>query len=174
MGRYDNLRESGQLENGARFSTMAVVVDAVHDRSATVSEVRRLGPALVFERSWEETGCRAEIEELAGERKHEFALERAVFLTVLHRLFAGSSDQAADRWRDDYRINDVEGLDLHHLYRAMAWLGEELPGAEQDDRTPVPHCLKDVLEEPLFEKHRSAYLLMRQQPRIDQVATSCA
>jgi hypothetical protein len=25
-------------------------------------------------------------------------------------------------------IDGVEGLDLHHLYRAMAWLGEELPG----------------------------------------------
>ena len=72
------------------------------------------------------------IEELAGERKHEFALERAVFLTVLHRLFAGGSDRAADRWREDYRIDGVEGLDLHHLYRAMAWLGEELEGDEQD------------------------------------------
>ena len=89
LGRYEDLRESGQLErllrSGARFSCKAMVVDAVHDGSATVSEVRRLGPALVFERLWEETGCRAVIEELAGERKHEFALERAVFLTVLHR-----------------------------------------------------------------------------------------
>jgi hypothetical protein len=30
----------------------------------------------------------------------------------------------------------VEKLDLHHLYRAMAWLGEELPEKEQDARTP--------------------------------------
>jgi hypothetical protein len=36
-------------------------------------------------RLWEETGCRAVITELAGKRKHGFALERAVFLTVLHR-----------------------------------------------------------------------------------------
>ena len=71
LGRYEDLRESGQLErllrSGARFSCKAMVVDAVHDGSATVSEVRRLGPALVFERLWEETGCRAVIEELAGE-----------------------------------------------------------------------------------------------------------
>lgn len=113
LGRYDDLRESGQLErllrSGARFSTKAMVVDAVAEGSATVSEVRRLGPALVFERLWEETGCRAVIEELASERKHEFALERAVFLTVLHRLFAGGSDRAADRWRDDYRIDPFVG-----------------------------------------------------------------
>ena len=158
LGRYEDLRESGQLErllrSGARFSRKAMVVDAVHDGSATVSEVRRLGPALAFERLWEETRCRAVIEELAGERKHEFALERAVFLTVLHRLFAGGSDRAADRWREDYRIDGVEGLDLHHLYRAMAWLGEELPGDEQDGRTLAPRCLKDVMEERLFAKRR--------------------
>jgi hypothetical protein len=41
----------------------------------------------VFERLWEGTGCRAVITALAGQRKQGFALERAVFLTVLHRLF---------------------------------------------------------------------------------------
>ena len=81
----------------------------------------------MFERLWEETGCRAVIAELTGKRKHGFALERAVFLTVLHRLFVSGSDRAADRRREDYAIAGVEGLDLHHLYRAMAWLGEELP-----------------------------------------------
>jgi hypothetical protein len=35
-------------------------------------------------------------------RKHDFSLERAAFLTVLHRLFCGGSDRAADRWREDY------------------------------------------------------------------------
>ena len=85
----------------------------------------------MFERLWEETGCRKVIEDLAGSRKHGFPLERAVFLTVLHRLFAGGSDRAADRWREDYAIDGVEDLDLHHLYRAMAWLGEEL----DEDRT---------------------------------------
>src|SRR6187397_1767626 len=161
LGRFEELRESGQLErllrSGARFSTKAMVVDAVHDGSATVSEVRRLGPVLVFERLWEATGCRAVIEDLAGERKHGFALERAVFLTVLHRLFAGGSDRAADRWREDYRIDGVEGLDLHHLYRAMAWLGEELPAAEQDGRTLASRCLKDVMEEQLFAKRRDLF-----------------
>ena len=96
----------------------------------------RFGPALVFERLWEETGCRVVMAELAGRRKHGFVLERAVFLTVLHRLFVSGSDRAADRWREDYAIAGVEGLDLHHLYRAMAWLGKELPEKEQGGRTP--------------------------------------
>ena len=104
---------------------------------------------------WEETGCRSVIERLASARKHDFSLERATFLTVLHRLFGGGSDRAADRWREDYRIDGVEGLELHHLYRAMAWLGEELPENQQAGVTPfAPRCVKDVLEEELFAHRR--------------------
>ena len=162
LGRVEDLRESGQLErllrSGARFAAKAIVVDTLNDDAAIAVDVRRIGPALVFERLWEETGCRNVIEKLASERKHGFVLERTIFLTVLHRLFAGGSDRAADRWREDYRINGVEGLDLHHLYRAMAWLGEELPASDQDARTPfAPRCLKDVLEERLFEKRRDLF-----------------
>ena len=159
LGRFDELQASGQLErlvrSGARFAAKAMVLSAASNDAAIKIAVRRIGPALVFERLWEETGCRAVIAELAGKRKHGFALERAVFLTVLHRLFVSGSDRAADRWREDYAIAGVEGLDLHHLYRAMAWLGEELPEKEQDGRTPfAPRCLKDVVEERLFAHRR--------------------
>ena len=115
-------------------------------------------------RHWCSSGCGrrpgagASSPQLAGGAAIGFALERAVFLTVLHRLFAGGSDRAADRWREDYRIEGVEGLDLHHLYRAMAWLGEEL----RSDRTGWPHpfCAalpKDVIEERLFARRRDLF-----------------
>src|SRR6266566_4062491 len=159
LGRFDELQASGQLErlvrSGARFAAKAMVLSAASNNAAIKIAVRRIGPALVFERLWEETGCRAVIAELVGKRKHGFALERAVFLTVLHRLFMSGSDRAADRWREDYAIAGVEGLDLHHLYRAMARLGEELPEKEQDGRTPfAPRCVKDVVEERLFAHRR--------------------
>ena len=162
LGRVEDLRESGQLErllrSGARFAAKAIVVDAVAAGEATTSSARRIGPALAFERLWEETGCRGVIETLASARHHDFALERAVFLTVLHRLFSGGSDRAADRWRLDYRIGGVEGLDLHHLYRAMAWLGGELAEDQQDAATPfAPRCLKDVVEEDLFARRRDLF-----------------
>jgi hypothetical protein len=162
LGRYEELQASGQLErllrSGARFSAKAIVLTAVADDTATKIASRRIGPALVFERLWEETGCRAVINELAGARKHGFALERAVFLTVLHRLFVSGSDRAADRWREDYRIAGVDGLDLHHLYRAMAWLGEELSAKDQDGCTPfAPRCIKDVVEERLFAHRRDLF-----------------
>src|SRR5438552_15954963 len=155
LGRFDELQASGQLErllrSGARFAAKAMVLSAVADDAALKIAVRRIGPALVFERLWEETGCRAVIGELAGKRKHGFPLERAVFLTVLHRLFVSGSDRAADRWREDYTIAGVEGLDLHHLCRAMAWLGEVMPVREEDGRRSfAPRGLKDVVEERLF------------------------
>ena len=159
LGRFDELQASGQLErlvrSGARFAAKAMVLSAASNDAAIKIAVRRIGPALVFERLWDETGCRAVVTELAGKRKHGFALERAVFLTVLHRLFVSGSDRAADRWREDYAIAGVERLGLHHLYRAMAWLGEELPETEQDGRTPfAPRCVKDVVEERLFVRRR--------------------
>src|SRR5574337_30744 len=142
LGRVEDLQASGQLErllrSGTRFSEKAIVLDA-----------------LAFERLWEETGCRGVIERLARARNHEFRLERAAFLTVLHRLVCGGSDRAADRWREDYRIDGVDGIELHHLYRTMAWLGEELAEDQQDAATPFsPRCVKDVLEEELFAARR--------------------
>jgi hypothetical protein len=73
------------------------------------AEVRRIGPALVFERLWEETGCRDVIKTLAGDRNHGFALERAIFLTVLHRLFGGGSDRAALA-ADPFAIEHDQGM----------------------------------------------------------------
>jgi hypothetical protein len=93
------------LANGSECMPTESLKDAVvlcrsgafADDSAAKIASRRIGAALVFERLWTETGCGAVIEEVAGSRKHGFTLERAVFLTVLHRLFVSGSDRAADR-----------------------------------------------------------------------------
>jgi hypothetical protein len=162
LGRLDELEASGQLDrllrSGARFVRQAMVLDAARNGAAPAIAVRRIGPALAFERLWAETGCRKVIGALSRKRGHRFALERAVFLSVLHRLMRGGSDLAADRWREDYRIEDCEGLDLHHLYRAMAWLGDALPAEQQDDATPfAPRCVKDLIEEQLFAHRRDLF-----------------
>ncbi len=80
----------------------------------------RIGPSLLFGRLWEETGIGVVLEELLSERGFEFAVERAVFVAVLHRLFVSGSDRACEKWLADYRIDGVEELQLHHFYRAMA------------------------------------------------------
>ncbi|OPZ23595.1 MAG: Transposase DDE domain protein [Deltaproteobacteria bacterium ADurb.BinA179] len=96
------------------------------------------------------------LRELLSQRKFEFDVERAVFLSVLHRLFVSGSDRSCDKWHRDYVLQGVEGLSLHHLYRAMAFLGEELD--DQSDRTPFsPRCTKDLVEEALFDRRRDLF-----------------
>lgn len=162
LGRLDELAASGQLErllrSGARFARQAMLLQAARDDGTLAVATRRIGPALVFDRLWQDTGCQSVVAALAAQRKHGFDLERAVFLTVLHRLCGGGSDRAAERWRDDCHIEGTDGLDLHHLYRAMSWLGEELPKAQQDGRTPFAlRCTKDLVEERLFAVRRDLF-----------------
>src|SRR5215468_10538526 len=66
LGRLDHLQQSGQLDtlpaSGARLAQSVLLLSA-HARSQLPTiTTRRIGPALVFERLWEETGCRQVIE----------------------------------------------------------------------------------------------------------------
>src|SRR5208337_4910146 len=91
-------------------------------------------------------------------RQFEFPVERAVFLTVLHRLVASGSDRAAEKWKQGYTIVGGDSLALHHLYRAMAWLGEPLAETQQEGATPfVVRTTKDLIEEALFERRRDLF-----------------
>lgn len=162
LGRIDELKESGALESllrsGSRFSEALMVISAHKRGETTEAASRRIGPAMIFERLWHETGCREVIEKLLKNRHYEFSVERAVFLTVLHRLCDPGSDRQAERWREDYRIEGVSELGLHHLYRAMAWLGEELPMGEQCQMTRfAPRCRKDRIEEQLFARRKDLF-----------------
>jgi hypothetical protein len=49
---------------------------------------------------WQETGCRAVVESLAGSRQRFSAGARG-FPHRFAPLFSGGSDRAADRWRQD-------------------------------------------------------------------------
>jgi hypothetical protein len=162
LGRLDQLQQSGQLDallvSGARWAQSVLLLSAHAKGQLPTITTCRIGPALIFERLWRETGCRRVIEQLLDGRRFEFDVERAVFLTVLHRLFAPGSDRAADKWRADYQIDGCELLQLHHLYRAMAWLGEELPDGQQKDKTPfAPRCVKDRIEEAIFDHRRDLF-----------------
>src|SRR3954454_21480395 len=162
LGRLDQLQQSGQLDallvSGARLAQSVLLLSAHAKGQLPTITPRRIGPALVFERLWRETGCRRVIEQLLDGRRFEFDVERAVFLTVLHRLFAPGSDRAADKWKTDYQIDGCEPVQLHHLYRAMACLGEELPQDQQKDKTPfAPRCTKDRIEEGVFHHRRDLF-----------------
>jgi hypothetical protein len=159
LGRKEAVSARGDLDrltrSLARLAQRSLVLSALDGEVPPGVACRRIGPALLFERLWQETGCRDVLNELAAPRQFEFAAERAVFLTVLHRLFVSGSDRAAEKWRADYRIDGSEELRLHHLYRAMAWLGEPLGEAPAD--ALAPRCVKDAIEEALFARRRDLF-----------------
>jgi DDE family transposase len=162
LGRLDQLQQDGRLDallaSGARLSRSVLLLSAHTKGQLPTITTQRIGPALIFQRLWQQTGCQRVIEQLLDGRRFECDVERAIFRTVLHRLFAPGSDRAADKWKTDYQIDGCEPLQLHHLYRAMAWLGEELPQDQQKDKTPfAPRCIKDRIEEGVFNHRRDLF-----------------
>jgi transposase len=160
LGRLDELKASGRLEalirSGLRHCENFAVIDAHAAGETQAVTVLRIGPDLVFGRLWKECGIQEVIQSLLETRRYDFDVERAVYLTVLHRLFASGSDRAAERWREDYLIPGTEALDLHHLYRAMAFLGREIE-PKGPKTLGTPRCLKDLIEEELFERRRDLF-----------------
>jgi len=162
LGRLDELREQGRLDgllrSGARLSQAAIVLTAQQKGELPVIATKRLGPTLIFQRLWSELKIPQVIESLLRGRRFEFPVERAVFLTVMHRLLHSGSDRSCMAWKADYHLPGTETLKLHHLYRAMAWLGEPLGDEEQDGATPfAPRCIKDQIEEGLFHRRRDLF-----------------
>ena len=159
LGRLDQLRESGGLEvlleSGSRFAGSLLVLSEHRRGELPAIATRRIGAPRVVERLWRETGCAEVIEELLAERKFEFPVERSIFLEVLHRLVSPGSDRSGLAWRELYGIEGVEELDLHHAYRAMAWLGEPLE--EAPEGALAPRCTKDRIEETLFARDRDLF-----------------
>ena len=162
LGRLDELLASGRLDSLiqslGRFSEKLAVLGAQARGDSITTRSARIGPALIFQRLWQSCSIDKVLTALLADRRFEFSVERAIFLTVLHRLFAPGSDRAAEKWKDDYTIEGVGDLDLHHLYRAMAWVGEVLRKDQQDEATPfAPRTNKDLIEEALFARRRDLF-----------------
>jgi hypothetical protein len=162
LGRLDQLRETGQLDamlsSCARFSEHAAVLSAVREKSVKPQAAVHIGPSLVFERIWQQLGIPKILQEMLQGRKFEFPVERAIFMTVLHRLMVAGSDRAAEQWCRRYAIDGIDELELHHIYRAMGWLGELLPQKGQDKDVGLSaRCSKDEIEERLFAQRRDMF-----------------
>lgn len=128
LGRRDEVEASGLIDgliaSTARHSRRSIVLSSFY--RGQLPELHRLsiGPDLVFGRLWAEMGCRNALKSLVADRRFSFDVERAVYLTVLHRLMISGSDRHANDWCSRVRVPGAEGLDLDHAYKAMAWLGE--------------------------------------------------
>ena len=173
IGRLDQLHESGYLDgllaSLTKFSQHVAVLDAVKSDLVKPSTTRHIGPALVFEKLWDEIGMPKLLKSLLRDRKFEFPVERAIFVTVLHRLMVSGSDRAAEQWCRRQAISGIDPMHLHHLCRAMAWLGEPLTPEEANLKGPsspdielnvpskAPRTRKDVIEERLFAQRRNLF-----------------
>ena len=162
LGRLDELREQGRLDgllrSGAKFSQAAILLTAQQKGELPVIATKRIGPELIFQRLWIELKIPQVLTALLAGRRFEFAVERAVYLTVMHRLLHSGSDRSCMAWKADYHLPGTESLQLHQLYRAMAWLGEPLGEGDQDGATPfAPRCIKDQIEECLFHRRRDLF-----------------
>jgi hypothetical protein len=144
LGRRDAVENSdlldGLIASAARHSRRSIVLSSFY--RGELPELRRvsIGPDLVFGRLWQETGCRDVLRNLLGERRFGFDVERAVYLTVLHRLMVSGSDRHAHDWRRRLRVPGSEALTLDDAYKAMAWLGE----ASADGR-PMTETVEEAL-----------------------------
>ncbi len=158
LGRLDKMQIRGEVEtlvrSLARFSEQALLI--LSGKSDISAESIKIGPSLIFERLWRDLGITKVLQGLLAERFFTFNVERALFLTVLHRLMVSGSDRFCDKWRRDYLVKGVDEIELHHFYRAMAFLGEEID--DQKSATPfTPRCTKDVVEERIFTLNRHLF-----------------
>ena len=152
LGRRDEVENSdlldGLIASAARHSRRSIVLSSFY--RGELPELRRLsiGPDLVFGRLWQETGCADVLRQLLGERQFGFDVERAIYLTVLHRLMVSGSDRHAHDWHQRLRIPGAEALTLRQAYKAIAWLGETT-----DDDRPITELIEEALyrhRQPLF------------------------
>ncbi len=159
IGRLDILAETGKLDDAvkslSKFCKNIMVLAAA--KHSVKSNIFSVGPSLIFERLWRVSGIQEVLRNLLKGRKFGFDVERAIYLTVLHRLISPGSDRAANIWRRNYRIQGIKDIELHHIYRAMAWLGEKLKnGAAPLERRYV----KDLVEEGIFFSRSDLFTAM--------------
>ena len=158
LGRVDQVVGTKDIDSLisklSRYTEEAMMV--ITGQSQIRASSYSIGPALIFERLWKELQIPEIIHNLLANRKFEFDIERAIFLTVLHRLFVSGSDRQCERWKESQRVEEADKLSLHHLYRAMYFLGEDIE--DQLGKTPFTRrCTKDEIEEKLFERRSDLF-----------------
>jgi transposase len=189
LGRVEELQAEGSIDalvrSLSKFSPNALALIA--GEAAPDTQALTIGPVLIFQRLWQRLKLDQILKELLRERHFGFAVERAIFLCVLHRICWGGSDRHSHQWKGDYEIAGVSQLSLHQSYRAMAWLGQAearkdkaaaeaaaqptlvegiqtsavVPAKSKSTRGPTPnyrwHGLKDKIEKSLWVERQDLF-----------------
>lgn len=148
LGRKDALIADGRLDglvrSLAKYSTSVRVVEKIRQDGLQAHTSKAWGPALVFERLWQQQGVAAILTRLASGRRFEFDVERTCFALALQRLCEAGhgSDLQGSSWVHTVECAGFEGIALHHMYRTVGgFLSEE----------------RERLEWELFERDRDLF-----------------
>jgi hypothetical protein len=132
----------GLLQSLAKFSEKLRVVEAVRTHGIAARNSKVWGPALIFDRLWDNQGLPEVICRLAQERKFEFDPERVAFAMALQRLCCPGSDLQGSGWLKNIETKGFEGIELQHLYRTTGFLSE----------------VREDLERELFNRDRDLFI----------------
>jgi transposase len=145
LGRRDQIVADGSLDgllqSLAKFSERLRVIEKVREQGLHARVARCWGPALVFERLWQEQGLPQIIGGLARDRRFEFDIERVSFALALQRLCAPGSDLGGSAWLRTVEAAGFDRIALHHMYRTVGFLAE----------------VRDDLERHLFLRDRDLF-----------------
>ncbi len=145
LGRRDQIVADGSLDgllqSLAKFSERLRVIEKVREQGLHAHTARSWGPALVFERLWQEQGLPQLIGKLARDRQFEFDVERVSFALALQRLCAPGSDLGGAAWLRTVEGRGFDRIALQHMYRTVGFLAE----------------VRDELERHLFLRDRDLF-----------------
>ncbi|MBU1339859.1 MAG: IS1634 family transposase [Acidobacteria bacterium] len=145
LGRRDQLQTftnvDSLIQSLGNFSEKFRVVESVRSQNLAARSSKAWGPALVFQRLWEEQGLPEILQALAKDRKFGFDIDRVAFAMALQRLCAPGSDLQGSGWLKTVEAPGFSDIALQHLYRTNAFLAE----------------VREELEKVLFARDRDLF-----------------
>jgi len=149
FGREEEV-DRAQLERLVRSIERFLSPEQALQRQAQGGEVplrflasRPLGGGWVLDGLWRQLGIPQAIHEAIAERRVRLPVERALFAMVANRALAPASKLATHEWlRQEVVLPGTEGVELHHLYRAM----DLLVGAGEPLQRAIYFSVADVLQ----------------------------
>lgn len=128
LGRRDELVADGAIDSLLRslgkFSERLRVVEKVRSEGLQAHAARSWGPALVFERLWQQQKLPEILSALPCGSRMRLDPERVSFALALQRLCEPGSDLQGSAWLSTVECRGFERIRLQHMYRTVGWLSE--------------------------------------------------
>ncbi len=161
LGRLDRLQKSGAIDrlvqSASRLADTLMLLSQSKSGQGPGpdSEVRIIGPALVFEQLWSQTGCRDAVLLHLSRNGHKADTERAIFSTVLRRIMMAGSGSGAFDWIPGRPLEGSDSVASQQVFQATTWLGQASQDPSGEAGSPLR--MKDLIEETMFDHPRDLF-----------------